>query len=376
MDSAVLSLTCAGLGAAKEDDDGAVIGYVKSDHCLDNLKDLQRFLRRDDPQRREVFKQVCRWKIASRDLVPIIENYQTDRNLVITAVKVLVFLTMPVEPSSEDVAQQIEYLWDLKAALTRNVAVTVIVSLLEDPLDRLERTLFTEDDWKLVQLVLTLFRNILAIKEITLPQKASGEATHLLFLADSFLELMFQENVMDLILVLTQHMDEPSGYLKEENLLLMEIYHYLFLGRDPGLIARASNKGSKEQVNADIGSSVDSLKLMMEEEERKKRMFRQRNLEHNSLSGTFTCFSVDGSKSLCKGNPSSTPANSLLKIRNVQKGPQKRIAWDNELLYIPKEGITEMLRSFLDQFLSGAYNSKFVSIHLTEPSRFVSVSLR
>lgn len=52
---------------------------------VDNLKDLQRFLRRDDPQRREVFKQVCKWKIASRDLVPIIENYQNDRNLVITA---------------------------------------------------------------------------------------------------------------------------------------------------------------------------------------------------------------------------------------------------------------------------------------------------
>jgi hypothetical protein len=107
------------------------------------------------------------------------------------------------------------------------------------------RTLFSEDDWKLVQLVLTLFRNVLAIQEITLTQKASGEATHLLFLADSFLELMFQENVMDIILVLTQHIDEPSGYLKEENLLLMEIYHYVFLGRDPGLIARASNKGSK-----------------------------------------------------------------------------------------------------------------------------------
>ncbi|OQU78443.1 protein timeless homolog isoform X4 [Sorghum bicolor] len=362
MDSAVLSLTCAGLGASQEDEDGAVIGYAKSDHCLDNLKDLQRFLRRDDPQRREVFKQVCKWKIASRDLVPIIENYQNDRNLVITAVKVLVFLTMPVESSSDDVAQQIEYLWDLKAALTRNVAVTVIVSLLEDPLDRLERTLFSEDDWKLVQLVLTLFRNVLAIQEITLTQKASGEATHLLFLADSFLELMFQENVMDIILVLTQHIDEPSGYLKEENLLLMEIYHYLFLGRDPGLIARASNKGSKDQVNGDIVSSVDSLRLMMEEEERKKRMFRQRNSEHSSLNGTFTCFSVDGSKSLCKGNPSSSSANSLLKIRNVQRGPQKRIAWDNELLYIPKEGITEMLRSFMDQFLSGAYNILMQSV--------------
>ncbi|KAJ1264152.1 hypothetical protein BS78_09G240900 [Paspalum vaginatum] len=362
MDSAVLSLTCAGLGAAQEDEDGAAIGYAKSEHCLDNLKDLQRFLRRDDPQQREVFKQVCKWKIASRDLVPIIENYQTDRNLVITAVKVLVFLTMPVEPSSDDVAQQIEYLWDLKAALTRNVAVTVIVSLLEDPLDHLERTSFTEDDWKLVQLVLTLFRNVLAIQEITLPQKASGEATHLLFLADHFLELMFQANVMDIILVLTQHIDEPSGYLRQENLLLMEIYHYLFFGRDPGLIARASNKGSKGQFNGNIDSSVDSLRLMMEEEERKKRMFRLRNSEQNSLSGTFTCFSVDGSKSLCKGNPSSTSANSLLKIRNVQRGPQKRIAWDNELLYIPKEGITEMIRSFLDQFLSGAYNILMQSI--------------
>lgn len=34
MDSAALSLTCAGLGAAQEDEDGAVIGYAKSDHCL------------------------------------------------------------------------------------------------------------------------------------------------------------------------------------------------------------------------------------------------------------------------------------------------------------------------------------------------------
>lgn len=107
------------------------------------------------------------------------------------------------------------------------------------------RTSFTEDDWKLVQLVLTLFRNVLAIQEITLPQKASGEATQLLYLADSFLELMFKENMMDLILVLAQHIDESSGYLKHENLLLLEIFHYLFLSRDPELIAKVRPEGSK-----------------------------------------------------------------------------------------------------------------------------------
>ncbi|VAH10213.1 unnamed protein product [Triticum turgidum subsp. durum] len=271
---------------------------------------------------------------------------------------------MPVDPSSEDVAQQIEYLWDLKAALTRNVAIAVIVSLLEDPLDHLERTSFTEDDWKLVQLVLTLLRNVLAIQEITLPQKASGEATQLLYLADSFLELMFKENMMDLILVLAQHIDEPSGYLKHENLLLLEIFHYLFLGRDPELIAKVRPEGSKEQVNGDIDTSVDSLRLMMEKEEREKRMFRQRNAENHALNGIFTCLAVDGSKSLCKGNPSSamSSANSLRKMRNVQRGPQKRIAWDNELLYIPKEGVMEMLRSFMDQFISGGYNVLMQSV--------------
>jgi hypothetical protein len=34
MDSAVLSLTCAGLGAPEEDEDGSAVGYVKGEHCL------------------------------------------------------------------------------------------------------------------------------------------------------------------------------------------------------------------------------------------------------------------------------------------------------------------------------------------------------
>ena len=51
----------------------------------DNLKDLLRFLRRDDPHTRDVFKQVCKWNIVSKDLIPIIEHCQDDRNLVLNA---------------------------------------------------------------------------------------------------------------------------------------------------------------------------------------------------------------------------------------------------------------------------------------------------
>lgn len=104
---------------------------------------------------------------------------------------------------------------------------------------------FTEDDWKLVQLVLTLFRNLLAIQDISTQQKAAGSATQFLFIRDRFLELLFQENVMDLILVLSQHAGGSQGYLRQDNLLLLETYYHIFKGQDPELIAKAYLKSSE-----------------------------------------------------------------------------------------------------------------------------------
>lgn len=98
---------------------------------------------------------------------------------------------------------------------------------------------FTEDDWKLVQLVLTLFRNILAIQEVSTQQKAGGSATQFLYIRDRWLELLFQENVMDLILVLTQHVGGSFGYLRQDNLLLLETFYYIFMDQEPELIAKA-----------------------------------------------------------------------------------------------------------------------------------------
>ncbi|KAJ0042371.1 hypothetical protein Pint_17594 [Pistacia integerrima] len=170
-----LSLICAGLGMVEEDERGNRISYYKGE-----------FLKRDDPQTREVFKQVCKWNIVSKDLIPIIEHCQDDRNLVLNAVKVLVFLTMPFEPSS-------------KIFLDR-----YIINVYSEA--------FTEDDWKLVQLVLTLFRNVLAVQDIPLQQKAGGSASQFISLRDGFLELLLNENVMDIILVITLHVGGSSGY--------------------------------------------------------------------------------------------------------------------------------------------------------------------
>ncbi|KAF5732400.1 protein timeless [Tripterygium wilfordii] len=355
MDLQGLSLICSGLGVAEEDENGNRIGYLKGENCLDNLKDLLRFLRRDDPQTREVFKQVCRWNIVPKDLVPIMEHCQDDHSLVLNAVKVLVFLTMPVEPSSSDIPQQIEYLWGLKSAITCSNTLAVVVSLLEDPLQNLESESFTEDDWKLIQLVLTLFRNILAIQDVSSLQKAGNSASQLLLLRDKFLELLFHENIMDLVIVITQHVGGSCGYFRQDNLLLLEIFYYVFIGQEPELIAKAHLKDSK--VVEKTKASFDNLKSIMEEEEEKRKLFRQRNMgRHSQFSGAFARLTMDGSKAVVKGNPTSASCNALLKPHKVQRGPTKKIVWDYGRLASTKDDILELLHNFIGQFLGGGYN--------------------
>ncbi|PON58258.1 Timeless protein [Parasponia andersonii] len=359
MDMEGLSVICAGLGLAEEDRNGNRIGYSKGEYCLDNLKDLMRFLRRDDPQNRDVFKQVCKWNTVSKDLIPIIEHCQDDRNFVLNAVKILVFLTMPIEPSSNDIAEQIEHLWGLKSSVTCSDVVAVIVSLLESPLENLERDAFTEDDWKLVQLILTLFRNLLAIQEISPQQKAGGTASHFISLRDRFLELLFRENVMDLIIIVTQQF---GGYLRHDNLLLLEIFHYIFLGQEPELIAKAHLKGSKS--DDDAKASLNSLKSIIEEEEEKRRLCRARNLvRHSHFIGTFTRLTMDGSKSVFNGKPASVSRDTLLKPQKVHRGPTKKIAWNHgRLPSSSKDKILELLHDFVNQFLTGGYNDLMHSV--------------
>ena len=94
----------------------------------------------------------------------------------------------------------------------------------------------------MVQLVLTLFRNILAVQEIPTHQKSGGLATQLLSMRDRFLELLFRENVMDIMLVISQCVGSSNVYLRQDNLLLLEIFHYILMGQDPELIVWAHLK--------------------------------------------------------------------------------------------------------------------------------------
>lgn len=97
------------------------------------------------------------------------------------------FLTLPSEPPAVEpgksasaaqvaaLAAQTAALQKAKAALLEQpAALTAVVQLLAEPLQRFaERGRLSEEDWKVVQLVLTLLRNLLAIPDPR-PTTASG----------------------------------------------------------------------------------------------------------------------------------------------------------------------------------------------------------
>ena len=124
-------------GLGRFDEDANV--YRKDADCLECLKDLQRFLRRDDPYTRDVFHRLCQWGLVATDLVPLVVQYQDDSDVVYNALKVLTFLTMPVDPESDDLHVQCRELARIKDCFLANDAVAVIVGLLSRPLSRYPR---------------------------------------------------------------------------------------------------------------------------------------------------------------------------------------------------------------------------------------------
>lgn len=66
----------------------------------------------------------------------------------------------------------------------------------------------------------------------------------------------------------------------------------------------------------------------------------------------------DGSKAIFKGNPSTR--NILHKSPNFTRGPAKKIAWDHPKFLPAKDKILELLYGFVNQLLSGGYNSMFI----------------
>ncbi|KAK9804992.1 hypothetical protein WJX73_009460 [Symbiochloris irregularis] len=220
-DQELLISVTGGLGSWQQDESDLPF-YAKDADCLDCLKDLQRFLRQDDPEHRPAFTALCKFNIARSDLVPLIISYADDMDLVYNALKVVTFLTMPIEPDSSNKPFQLAAMQTTKEAFLAQDALAVVTALVAEPLARHPR--MTQQDALLVQLVITFLRNLLTIPDQDTSAGSRGD--HRTRLRQDLLRQLFEDHVMELLMTMAQHADQAP--LKKEAPLLLEIFHCIF----------------------------------------------------------------------------------------------------------------------------------------------------
>jgi timeless len=236
--------------------------------------------------------------VVETKLIPLLIECRDDIELVMTVSKILVMLTMPLSTHTLTWARatfnhskahggddqavldaikrrktaqaQVSHLVNMKRAFVREPeVVAVLVSIMEEPLSKGAGR--SEEDKLVIELVLTLFRNLLCIEDVCKGLTGGGgaeeeEASDVL-LHMELLVLLDKEYVFDVVLFLCQGVQQREN--QPWNLLLMELLFHTLKGQDPEMVAKAGPRpaGVGEEEGGEGGEGVGKEKEKEKEKE-------------------------------------------------------------------------------------------------------------
>ena len=130
---------------------------------LESLRAIELFLRRDHPTLQPMHMRVGRWQTLQSALLPLLLQYRDSRELCYPLLKLCVRLTMALGPEVESRADREQQQAAMVEAMTQDSAVLLVLMswlaplLARSPLSR------SEDETNVIELALTLVKNILTI---------------------------------------------------------------------------------------------------------------------------------------------------------------------------------------------------------------------
>ncbi|KAL0032107.1 hypothetical protein WJX77_005423 [Trebouxia sp. C0004] len=323
LDVDLLLSVVKGLGSQVADAKGNRV-YCKDDDCLPCLKDLQRLLRQDESETKEAFQILGVYNIAASDLIPIIVTYPKETDIVYNALKVLTYLTMPIDPASENKMMQAEYMQLVKEAFMEKDAMAVIVGLVAEPLSRHPR--MTEADGLIVQLIITFIRNLLTIPDRAATAGSGGD--HRTRLCQALLIRMFDDNVMELLLVIAQHAHAKP--FRTEAPLLMEIFQQVFKGATAAELAQATapvvahrqpGQARRANIVRPKGPGMANERAAMERQQQKLRQGSSGPpARHARFGGLFVRrYNAEDRGSVVRSNPLASHLPALPELKKTSK---------------------------------------------------------
>ncbi|KAL3674947.1 hypothetical protein V7S43_000871 [Phytophthora oleae] len=253
-----LLLVCSNLGMLRVQTEGEAPVLMRGENCAEWIHDLQRAIRRDHAKHKLVAKQLGKWKILQKKLLPLLVNHQHDWKLVFSILKVLVMLTMKPPRDSTNIAQQLKYLRQYKHEFLRCGIIPIMMTILVEPLSR-KGSARTFQDFLNMEIVLTLIRNLLAIPNED-PRFVTSTTSYFSHLQEDFICTLHEENVYEMILLFAQDIDSPEN--REWNLLIMEMIELTLDCSQPKSIVTFAKKqwaGETGKSSSSDGQATASL---------------------------------------------------------------------------------------------------------------------
>ncbi|CAN7984470.1 unnamed protein product [Ixodes hexagonus] len=262
--------------------------YYKEPECIESLKDLLRYLRRDD-ESHEIRRILGRIQVLKTDLLPLLKFYSDDSTLFDIVLRLLVDLTHPAvllykeEVPIEKFARNsyleiVGHLQSYKLAFTDSKVWIAITKKLEALLHRNWETR-QEEDKDTIERILVLVRNIVHVPANPSEEKRTDDDVSI---HDQVLWYMAMHlaHLEDLLLYISSSEDEMDYCFHS-----LEILSLMLREQSPQVLASAAQARSASEKEQDVKELLRARELELS---RKKAQMQSKSSRHPRFGGTFT----------------------------------------------------------------------------------------
>ncbi|XP_064643894.1 protein timeless homolog [Lineus longissimus] len=348
-----LQATCSALGYLEDSN------YIKEPDCLETVKDLIRYLKRED-ETCDIRRQLGSAQIVQNDLIPILISYKDDTTLFDTVMRLLVNLTQPAYicfnnhiPELKDLhnnyMEVVSVLISYKLAFANEDLFAILTKKLGDLL-QLDWEHRQEEDTILIERILILVRNILHTPPDPDAEKRTDDDASV---HDQVLWALHTSGMEDLLLYIGSSDDERQFAMH-----VVEVISLMFREQTPEQLASAGAKRTLTEKERD----EKELMMVREKERAQKKMNMMKySTRHSRFGGTYVLQNV---KSISDNN-NMIYHRSLGDAKNqtydLDKRPKKKsknlaAITDSELIRRSTLSIRLFLKDFCVQFLENCYN--------------------
>ncbi|TGZ51948.1 Timeless-like protein [Temnothorax longispinosus] len=351
--SAELTATCAVIGYF----DGTT--YHLDKNCLDVIKDLIRYLKRDDDTH-TIRRFLGQTRLLQTDLVKILVHHVENIELWDVLLRLLINLTssafviyneqIPTEKTTYSLYQQIvSYLQEYKAALTDENVWVAVAGRLGNLLN-IDSTERGEENELTIERILVFIRNVLQVPPNDNDKRADNDAT----VHDEILFAFHASGIVDILLFIVSNNKEQQYHMQ-----ILEIISLMLREQNASLLAASGLQRSTAERENDEASLVALRQKELREKMDKVKKYA--GSRHSRFGGTYVV-----------QNMKATGENQMIchkpyqKIEALEFGTNKKRVKrrkDKVSLQDTKEERTSalsvrlFLKEFCVEFLSGVYNS-------------------